>query len=65
MKTIYLIFTNYISETDENEIYTDINKNFLQGNKKSYFPFEFDYSLEDNSVAIDNYIVHKKEIIQE
>ena len=56
----YLIFTNYISETDENEIYTDINKNFLQGNKKSYFPVEFDYSLEDNSVAIDNYIVHRK-----
>ena len=56
----YLIFTNYISETDENEIYNNIDINFLQDNKKLYYPVKFDYSLRDNSEVIDNYLTHIK-----
>ena len=46
----YLIFINYISESDRNDLNNNIDKEFLETIRKDYFPFEFDYSTSNNSI---------------
>ena len=61
----YLIFTNYISETNRDDLKHNIDKEFLQKIKIDYFPFKFDFSFEANltnfeyNQKIDNYINHR------
>ena len=61
----YLIFTNYISETNRDDLKYNIDKEFLQNIKNDYFPFKFDFSFEGNltnfeyNQKIDNYINHR------
>ena len=62
----YLIFTNYISENQRDDLEGGINQKFLQEKKKDYFPSEFDYSFANNLTTnekhnekIDNYVKHR------
>jgi hypothetical protein len=62
----YLIFTNYISENQRDDLEGGINQKFLQEKKNDYFPSEFDYSFANNLTTnekhnekIDNYVKHR------
>ena len=62
----YLIFTNYISENQRDDLEGGINQKFLQKKKKDYLPSEFDYSFANNLTTnekhnekIDNYVKHR------
>ena len=62
----YLIFTNYISENQRDDLEGGINQKFLQDKKKDYLPSEFDYSFANNLTTnekhnekIDNYVKHR------
>ena len=62
----YLIFTNYISEKDRDDLNNDIDKKFLESKKEDYFHFEFDYSSSNNSInneihnkKLDKYLDHR------
>ena len=63
---IYLIFTNYISEVERDDLVSDINKKFLESKKDEYLPFEFDYSFPNNSIEnekhnkkLENYLIYR------
>ena len=62
----YLIFTNYISEVNKDDLISDINNKFLESKKDDYLPFEFDYSFSNNSIEnekhnekLENYLIYR------
>ena len=63
----YLIFTNYISEIERDDLKCDIDNVFLQSIKDAYYTSEFDYSFSPNSESnnkkhnekLDNYLNYR------
>ena len=43
-QNLYLIFTNYISETERSDLQNDIDTQFLEKIEKDYSPLKFNYS---------------------
>jgi len=60
----YLVFTNYISETEVDDLKLGIDEAFLNNIETQYLPFEFNYSSENNSLNMTEHKNKLKEYIE-
>ena len=51
----FLTFTNYISETEKNNLEHDIDINFLKKIENNYLSLEYNYSFDNNSSFLENH----------